>query len=90
MSSDKEKISLKIQIGQNIKTIRVMKGFPLRYVAKQLGMSVSNLSNIENGATGIDMERIQRLAKIFELDHRLIIDFSTENYFSIQGGKATI
>ena len=54
----------RMQLGRNIKSLRSLKGFPLKYVATELGMSISNLSNIENGITGIEQKTLHKLHRI--------------------------
>jgi transcriptional regulator with XRE-family HTH domain len=70
--------SERMQLGKNIKSIRGMKGFPLKYVATELGMSISNLSNIENGITGIESKNLQKLGMIFGIDHQQILIFNPD------------
>ncbi len=64
---------------KNLKTIRILKGFPQKYVAAQLNMSVSNLSNMENGHTAITLERLSELARIFGMSVQEIIAFNPEH-----------
>ena len=68
----------RMQLGKNIKSIRGLKGFPLKFVATELGMSISNLSNIENGITGIGSTTLQKLGTILGIDHNHIIIFNPD------------
>jgi transcriptional regulator with XRE-family HTH domain len=70
--------SERMQLGKNIKSIRGMKGLPLKYVANELGMSISNLSNIENGITGIELKNLLKLATVFGVDHQQIQVFNPD------------
>lgn len=70
--------SERLQLGKNIKSIRGMKGLPLKYVANELGMSISNLSNIENGITGIELKTLLKLANVFGIDHQQIQVFNPD------------
>ncbi|MBY0480403.1 MAG: helix-turn-helix transcriptional regulator [Chitinophagaceae bacterium] len=70
--------SERMQLGKNIKSIRGLKGFPLKYVATELGMSISNLSNIENGITGIESTTLQKLGNILGIDYQHIIVFNPD------------
>ena len=70
--------SERLQLGKNIKSIRGLKGFPLKYVATELGMSISNLSNIENGITGIESTKLQKLGTILGIDSHHIIIFNPD------------
>lgn len=75
--------SERMQLGKNIKSIRGLKGFPLKYVATELGMSISNLSNIENGITGIESENLQKLGTIFGIDHQQIRVFNPDKVIEL-------
>lgn len=73
----------RLQLGKIIKSIRGMKGLPLKYVANELGMSISNLSNIENGITGIEPKNLAKLAVIFGIDHQQIHVFNPDKLMEI-------
>jgi transcriptional regulator with XRE-family HTH domain len=75
--------SERLQLGKNIKSIRGMKGLPLKYVANELGMSISNLSNIENGITGIELKTLLKLAIVFGVDHQQIQVFNPDKLIQI-------
>jgi transcriptional regulator with XRE-family HTH domain len=75
--------SERLQLGKNIKSIRGMKGLPLKYVANELGMSISNLSNIENGITGIELKTLLKLAIVFGIDHQQIKVFNPDNLIGL-------
>ncbi len=68
----------RMQLGKNIKSLRGLKGYPLKYVATELGMSISNLSNIENGITGIEQNTLKKLGEILGVDHKNIVVFNPE------------
>jgi transcriptional regulator with XRE-family HTH domain len=75
--------SERMQLGKNIKSIRGMKGLPLKYVANELGMSISNLSNIENGITGIELKNLVKLATVFGVDHQQIQVFNPDKIMQL-------
>jgi transcriptional regulator with XRE-family HTH domain len=75
--------SERLQLGKNIKSIRGMKGLPLKYVANELGMSISNLSNIENGITGIELKNLLKLATVFGVDHQQIQVFNPDKLMQL-------
>jgi transcriptional regulator with XRE-family HTH domain len=75
--------SERLQLGKNIKSIRGMKGLPLKYVANELGMSISNLSNIENGITGIELKTLLKLANVFGIDHQQIQVFNPDKLIEL-------
>ena len=73
----------RMQLGRNIKSLRSLKGFPLKYVATELGMSISNLSNIENGITGIEQKTLFKLGQVLGVEPQQIQVFNAEKFFSI-------
>jgi len=75
--------SERMQLGKNIKSIRGMKGLPLKFVATELGMSISNLSNIENGITGIESSTLQKLASVFGVDDQQILVFNPDKLMAV-------
>lgn len=54
-------------LGQQIKSIRLAKNFPQRYVAVASGISQSYLSRIENNEVAISDTQLENLSQIFEL-----------------------
>lgn len=50
-----------------IKDIRLEKGITAKTVAKQLNLSESSYSQVENGHTDLTLPRIEALAKIFQV-----------------------
>jgi len=73
----------RMQLGRNIKSLRGLKGFPLKYVATELGMSISNLSNIENGITGIEQKTLFKLGQVLGVEPKQIQVFNPEIFFKI-------
>ena len=52
----------RLQIGQNIRKWRELKGVKQELLAVDLGITKSALSNIENNKTGIPLHRIETIA----------------------------
>ena len=50
-----ERKTERLHLGKNIKSLRGLKGLPLKYVATELGMSISNLSNGVRGKPVIQL-----------------------------------
>jgi transcriptional regulator with XRE-family HTH domain len=57
---------LREQLGRRIKMLRVERGWSLKDLAKQSGISVSQLSSIERGAHMPSMESLLALARALE------------------------
>jgi transcriptional regulator with XRE-family HTH domain len=54
-------------VGQRIRRLREQHGRTLREQAREMGISASSLSDIENSRGGISLRRLQRVAAYFEL-----------------------
>lgn len=62
---EKEKVFK--QLGKNIKTARVAKGFSQEVLAEKLGKSVNLVSLAERGQSGISIETLVDLCNILEI-----------------------
>lgn len=52
-------------VGKRIKMMRLAKGLRQKYLAEQLKISQSNLSNIESGRCGVTIDHLIILREIF-------------------------
>lgn len=59
------KVEAKIE---NLKDLRVMHGLTLTEAAARMSISASYLSNIENGKTGMDIDRASQIARMYNSD----------------------
>lgn len=62
-------------LGQRIRRVRIQAGLGLRELAREVGISASSLSDLENNRGGISLKRLQMVAQYFDLH---ITDFLTE------------
>lgn len=60
--------SYSLNIGQNIRKWRELKGIKQELLATQLGITKAALSNIENNKTNISLQRIEEIAFCLELE----------------------
>ena len=70
-----------MNIGDNIRKIRELKGYSQEYMAMELGISQPSYARIENGMTVPKIDRLQRIANILNVE--LSVLFDTTNYFNI-------
>lgn len=63
-------------LGARVRAARTMKGLSLRALAGRLGVSAATLSQIENGHTGLSVDRLQRLAETLELTVAEILELT--------------
>lgn len=72
----------RMRIARNVRLIRELRDYDQRYVAAQLSVARSTLSNWENGIAELRIETLIRLAEIFGLaDYRQILDFDPDTIF---------
>ncbi|EPH39546.1 XRE family transcriptional regulator [Streptomyces aurantiacus] len=62
--------------GEVLHRLRTQRGMSLRQVAAECGLSVSFLASLERGETDIALERLGRLAKVFDHDVGSFLGFS--------------
>lgn len=57
-----------MKIYEKIKLLRISKGMTQTQVSKNLFISQRAYSDVENGKTKLDIERLEMIAKIFEIN----------------------
>lgn len=62
-----------------------MRGYTQEYVASELGICTKWYGKIENGRADLSYSRLQRIAKILEVDLAEIINFSEKNLLNFGG-----
>ncbi len=63
----------------NIKAIRVAKGRTQEDVAEKLGLAPSNYGRVERGLTELSIDRLEKIAEIFEVSTSYILKYYKEN-----------
>lgn len=61
------------EILSKIRALRSKKGFTQEYMAKMLSIEISTYGKIENGKTGLSLERLVDIAKILEVSPRSLL-----------------
>ncbi|MDI1254580.1 MAG: helix-turn-helix transcriptional regulator [Flavobacterium sp.] len=72
-----------LNIGDNVKKFRELKGFTREQMADYLNLSVSAYGNIERNKTDLTISRIQQIAEILEVDMSQILNFDASQVFNI-------
>ena len=67
------------KIYANIKAIRLAKGLKQEDVAEILGLAPSNYGRVERGLTEISVERLEKIAEIFEMSVTNVLNYDQEN-----------
>lgn len=95
--SDKDllKNKMKKSFGELIRKLRTEKKLTLTQLAAQLNMDPANLSKIETGKRDFDEKRLEKLAKVFNLDlEELKIeyfsDYIAKKLYKIHNSKDTL
>ncbi len=67
--------------GKNFKEARKNSGFSQQYVAEQLGICQSNISDWENDISRPEYEKLIALAKLYQVDIYDLLDVPQEDRF---------
>lgn len=71
-----------MQIGSKIKRIREIKGLSQSEIAEKLYISQRAYSDLENDKTKLDIERLEAIAKIFEMEPVELLTFDEKKIFN--------
>lgn len=67
-----------LQIGSHIQRIRLIRGYPQKYMANRLGISIPAYSKLEKRGGNISIEYLVKIAEILEVPRNFIIEFDEE------------
>jgi len=62
---------------------QLKKGWSQEEIAHRLNMSVSGYGSIERGETDINLSRLDKLAKVFEIDLSELVNLNDKNVFHV-------
>ena len=66
-------------IGINIRKLREKKGFSQQFVAERLGINQSTYNKLERDMSNITLDRLYRIADVFEEDITTVLDIGKKN-----------
>jgi len=69
-------------IGEKIKKIRELRNFTQDYMATQLEMTQAGYSRIERDEVDISFSKLEKIAKIFNINLLELIGFNEKNVFN--------
>ncbi len=69
---------MKTATGKVIKAIRKHFNYKQEFVAGKLNITIDTLANIENGRTGLDIEKLYLISKLFAIHSGIILDLILE------------
>jgi transcriptional regulator with XRE-family HTH domain len=73
-----------MKVGENIRTIRTLKGISQEYLASKLAVSQSCMHKIENNETSPTLEKIAQIAQILEVTQEQLLNFDKQNIFNTE------
>lgn len=76
-----------MQIHEKIKTLRELRNFTREYVAEELGVSVSGYSKIERGEVDLTLSKLEKLAKILNVEIAQILNFDVNQIFNLNNNN---
>jgi len=68
-------------ICNNIRQIRIIKNLTQEYVADQLGVSTEWYGKMENGRAKLDVNNLDKIAKILDVDPASFLNFNATKFF---------
>lgn len=71
-------MNAKQHTGNKIRKVREIKNISQNYVARHLGITQAAYSNIENGKTKIDKNKLSRIASALDVITEVIIKFDAD------------
>lgn len=74
-------------IGTKIRKIRELKNLKQEHIADKLGISVTAYGKIERDETDVSYERLEQIAKAFDLTVQHILSFDEKNFFNLMNNQ---
>ncbi|MBD99368.1 MAG: transcriptional regulator [Verrucomicrobia bacterium] len=74
-----------MEVGQNIRKIRELKGYTQEYLAKELEISQRNYSRIENNELELNLNRLEKISNILDVSPQQIMGFDERFIFKNKG-----
>lgn len=69
---------MKTATGKVIKAFRKHLGYTQEFVAKEINVTTRTIENIESGKVSADVDKLQKIAKLFKIRSGLILELATE------------
>ena len=77
----------KIEFGEKLKSARIKKGYPLEYVAKMLGKSISTVSRYEQGKVIPNVKILNKLCDVLEIYYTDLYVEDNEKIVNLENSK---
>lgn len=79
-----------LQIGSHIQRIRLIRGYPQKYMANRLGISIPAYSKLEKKGGNISIEYIVKIAAILGVSRNFILEFDEEKLLASIGREENL
>lgn len=76
-----------MKVCDKIKFMRQAKELSQEQMAEKLGLSLNGYANIERGETNPPLQRIEQIAKVFEIDLMELLSFGERNVVFFVGNE---
>ncbi|MBC6399600.1 MAG: helix-turn-helix transcriptional regulator [Ekhidna sp.] len=76
-----------VNVGENIRKLRELKGYSQEYMAVKLKMSQRNYSRIEKEESKLDLQKLQQIGEILEVTPVQLIGFDDRIIFNQNNNK---
>lgn len=73
-----------MQVSEKLKLIRHAKRWSQEEVAHRLNISPSAYGSMERGETKLSLERLEELARVFEIELAQLLEHNTKNIFNFE------
>jgi len=74
-------------VGNNIRSLRLQRGWSQENISKRLGISIPAFSKIETGITDVNLSRLMQIANAFEIS---IVQLLTLDILEMENQAASI
>lgn len=69
------------KIHENIRSMRLLKGWSQETMAEKLDLSPNSYANIERGETDVQLSRLEQIAQVLEIEVSDLFDFDRRVFF---------
>ena len=63
------------EFGDNLRQLRLKKGYTQEQVAKALGINRTTYTKYETGVTQPSLEQLKKLSELFEVDYNTLLNY---------------
>jgi transcriptional regulator with XRE-family HTH domain len=70
-------------VHKQLKAVRLLKGWSQEKMAEKLGYSKNGYAKIERGETGVSLAKIERMAKLLDVDFQELAGMKEGNIFNV-------